>query len=297
MPNIRVCILGLGALVLGYANESAYNSVIDVFKDYEENLKQNNQTHATQNASKVAPKNSDASKNANAKNSSLTIGMRESEAIQRATMRPYKVAGKWYYPARAKLGTKFDGLASWYGPDFHAKATSNGERYNMFAHTAASKTLPMNTIVKVYNKENGKTTIVRINDRGPFVSGRIIDLSKAAANDIGMISKGTARVRIEVIGFSGVIDKKYDSKPYNRTTQTQANTPTSKGFALQVGAFKQKSGAQATQESFKKRAPAYNVFIKESQGIYRVFVGGFKREEDAQWFAKKNKLKPIVVGE
>lgn len=132
---------------------------------------------------------------------SLLGGMRDSEAIQRATMRPYTVRGKTYRPHPVKVGDTFDGVASWYGPDFHAKSTSNGETYNMYAHTAANKTLPMNTIVKVYNKDNGKTTVVRINDRGPFVEGRIIDLSNIAAHDIAMVGKGVANVRIEVVGF------------------------------------------------------------------------------------------------
>ena len=100
-----------------------------------------------------------------------------SEAMHRATMRPYNVFGIRYYPFVANVGDQFDGIASWYGPDFHSKKTSNGEIYNMYDMTAAHKTLPMNTVVKVDNLENGKSIIVRINDRGPFVRGRIIDLS------------------------------------------------------------------------------------------------------------------------
>lgn len=109
--------------------------------------------------------------------------------MHRATMRPYKIAGKWYYPTLAKVGDVQRGIASWYGPNFHSKKTSNGEIYNMYADTAAHKTLPMNTMVRVDNKENGKSVIVRINDRGPFVSGRIIDLSNKAAHAIGMVKK------------------------------------------------------------------------------------------------------------
>ena len=153
---------------------------------------------------------------------SLLGGMRDSEAIQRATMRPYTVRGKTYRPHPVKVGDTFDGVASWYGPDFHAKATSNGETYNMHAHTAANKTLPMNTIVRVYNKDNGKTTVVRINDRGPFVEGRIIDLSNVAAHDIAMVSKGIANVRIEVIGFGGDLANNKPTKDSNtQATQEQ----------------------------------------------------------------------------
>lgn len=127
-------------------------------------------------------------------------------AMHRATMRPYTVFGIKYYPEIAKIGDKFSGIASWYGPDFHAKKTSNGEIYNMYAMTAAHKTLPMNTVVRVDNLDNGKSTIVRINDRGPFVSGRIIDLSNKAAHEVDMVRKGTAKVQITVLGYNGEIN-------------------------------------------------------------------------------------------
>ena len=126
-----------------------------------------------------------------------------SAASQRATMRPYTINGKTYYPTTVSVGDTASGIASWYGPDFHGKKTSNGETYNMNAMTAAHKTLPMNTMVRVTNLGNGAQTTVRINDRGPFVAGRIIDLSKAAATSIGMIGAGTARVKLEVVGFYG----------------------------------------------------------------------------------------------
>lgn len=236
---------------------------------------------------------------------SLMYGMRESEAIQRATMRPYQIAGKWYYPAKVKIGETFDGIASWYGPNFHAKKTSNGETYNMHAHTAASKTLPMNTIVKVQNKENGKTTIVRINDRGPFVEGRIIDLSNVAAKDIDMISKGTAKVRLEVIGFGGKVDKNYQNSLNiaNEAIQDEFEVGETKDaiaggvFSLQVGVFKLKSGAESTKKKFDSIAQDYNVFIKEDNDLYRVFVQGFSSEAEAQDFAKSNDLTPIIVRE
>lgn len=91
------------------------------------------------------------------------------------------------------------GIASWYGSDFHGRTTSNGETYDMYAHTAAHKTLPFNTVVRVTHLATGAATEVRINDRGPFVGERIIDLSLAAARDLDMVRTGTAQVRIEVI--------------------------------------------------------------------------------------------------
>lgn len=129
-----------------------------------------------------------------------------SKEMHKYTMRPYSVFGIKYYPFIANIGDRFEGIASWYGPDFHSKKTSNGEVYNMYDMTAAHKTLPMNTVVKVDNLDNGKSTIVRINDRGPFVSGRIIDLSNKAAHSINMVGNGTARVKVTVLGYNGELE-------------------------------------------------------------------------------------------
>lgn len=92
------------------------------------------------------------------------------------------------------------GTASWYGGKFHGRRTANGETYNMHAMTAAHRSLPFGTEVVVTNQNNGRSVVVRINDRGPFTGGRIIDLSRAAAGEIGMINSGTASVKVEVIG-------------------------------------------------------------------------------------------------
>lgn len=92
------------------------------------------------------------------------------------------------------------GVASWYGPNFHGRMTASGERYNMFEYTAAHRTLPFGTKLRVKNLENGKVVSVRVNDRGPFMKRRILDVSYAAARDLGMTRHGTARVRIEVVG-------------------------------------------------------------------------------------------------
>ncbi len=111
---------------------------------------------------------------------------------------PYKVAGTWYYP-KEDFSLQETGIASWYGPDFHSKKTANGEIYNQHELTAAHRTLPMPSLVRVTNLENGRAIVVRINDRGPFLHGRIIDLSKRGAELLGFISQGTARVRVEVL--------------------------------------------------------------------------------------------------
>lgn len=106
-------------------------------------------------------------------------------------------------PRSSKLdGVTQSGMASWYGPKWHGKKTANGERFDMNSMTAAHKTLPFGTLVKVRNERNGRETIVRINNRGPFTKGRILDLSKGAANKLGFVSNGVARIKMEVIGRS-----------------------------------------------------------------------------------------------
>ncbi len=133
-----------------------------------------------------------------------------SQAMHRATLRPYSTFGIKYYPKVEPIGWKQRGIASWYGPDFHGKATSSGEIYDMHEMTAAHKTLPMNTIVNVRHLKTGKEVRVRISDRGPFVQGRIIDLSFAAGKILGLDKTGTAPVELEVIKYDEVISKNYD---------------------------------------------------------------------------------------
>jgi len=113
--------------------------------------------------------------------------------------KPYQVDNIWYYP-QVDPGYNETGIASWYGEPFHGRKTANGETYDMNQLTAAHKTLPMPSNVRVTNLENGRSIVVTVNDRGPFVNGRIIDLSRRAAQLLGVIQKGTAKVRVEVVG-------------------------------------------------------------------------------------------------
>lgn len=113
--------------------------------------------------------------------------------------KPYKVAGKWYYP-RKDVNYNKTGMASWYGDDFHGRKTANGEVFDMHAFTGAHKTLPLPSLVKVTNLSNGKSIIVRVNDRGPYHGGRLIDMSRAAANALDYRSKGLTKVRVEYFG-------------------------------------------------------------------------------------------------
>lgn len=255
-----------------------------------------------------------------------------SEAMHRATMRPYNVFGIRYYPFVANVGDQFDGIASWYGPDFHAKKTSNGEIYNMYAMTAAHKTLPMNTVVRVDNLDNGRSTIVRINDRGPFVAGRIIDLSNKAAHEIDMVRKGTARVKVTVLGYNGLIDDKnapsvnsIEQKPEVEkievieddvvatnintnigmvsapiTTSKNSSKESSKSssggkFSIQVGAFSLQAGALKTVDEYKAKFPSKKIEYVENGGIYRVYIRGFSSYDDGQNFKAKNSLTNAIV--
>ena len=212
--------------------------------------------------------------------------IKNSKAMHRATMRPYKIAGKWYYPTLAKVGDVQRGIASWYGPNFHAKKTSNGEIYDMYAMTAAHKTLPMNTMVRVDNKENGKSVIVRINDRGPFVTGRIIDLSNKAAHAIDMVRKGTAKVSVTVLGFHAKIAK---------TKAEREETATVGKYYVQVGAFRRLEGAKITKRKFEAALdPRYKVIIK-STDLNRVWVSGFRSEEEARDFKSNNGLNSSMI--
>ncbi|HEK85829.1 MAG: septal ring lytic transglycosylase RlpA family protein [Candidatus Saccharicenans sp.] len=144
------------------------------------------------------------------------------------------------------------GMASWYGPEFHGRKTSSLEIYNMNDLTAAHRTLPFGTLVQVTNLENGRTVAVRINDRGPFLKDRIIDLSYAAARMLGMIGPGTARVKIEVIGF----------KPIEEI-------PRPGEIILQLGAFLNPENARALYKEIKNLVPS--VFISPYQTSDKTF--------------------------
>lgn len=116
-----------------------------------------------------------------------------------ANLRPYTVLGKRYYPLKTGKGYSKEGVASWYGQKFHGHLTANGETYDMFSMSAAHKTLPLPSIVRVTNLANGKQAVVRVNDRGPFHGNRIIDLSYAAALKLDVLSTGTAKVKLDVM--------------------------------------------------------------------------------------------------
>lgn len=227
----------------------------------------------------------------------------------RGTMKPYVVAGKTYYPTVVEVGDTAEGTASWYGPGFHGKLTSNGETYNQNAYTAAHKTLPMNTMLKVTNLRNHKVVIVRVNDRGPFVAGRIIDLSNAAAKALGIVAEGTAPVRLDVLSF-GVnakettnANKKLASNPvsFGEESNTADFKPvqtsyTGGTFMVQIGAFKNEEGAKRYANTYKTYRN-YHSIIKQSpkDGLNRVFLTGFRSLAEARDFIATGAFKGAFV--
>lgn len=157
-----------------------------------------------------------------------------------ATTKPYIVNGVAYYPLPSEEGFVQVGIASWYGKKFHQKKTSSGEIYNMYDMTAAHKTLPFGTYVKVKNLSNSKELVVKINDRGPFVKQRIIDLSYGAAREIGLIGPGTARVHL--IALSREVGKIKSGN--TQKTLVEAKDFNRGKFTVQVGAFEKRENAE-----------------------------------------------------
>ncbi len=192
-----------------------------------------------------------------------------------ATKRSYYIYHAPTKPMKAYVGYQETGIASWYGSDFHGRPTASGEIYNMYAMTAAHKTLPLGTYVKVTNLENGRSVIVKINDRGPFVKGRIIDLTYAAAKKLGMAKKGIARVRITVVKSPFL----YKNSRFHY----------SRYYAVQIASFTIYSNAK----SFKKILSRYFIktYIKSTyvngRKFYRVLIGNYRRRSSAEKILKK----------
>jgi rare lipoprotein A len=176
----------------------------------------------------------------------------------------YDVFGKRYFVLPSASGYAERGVASWYGPGFHAISTSTGEPYDMYGMTAAHKTLPLPCYVRVTNISNGRSVVLRVNDRGPFVGNRIIDLSYTAAAKLDMLQNGTAFVEVRSID------------PAASGLQAEPAPPTSAGLFVQAGAFADRSRADALVARIRERQiGAVSVSTKQARGqnLYRVRVG------------------------
>ncbi len=183
--------------------------------------------------------------------------------------KPYEVDGRRYQPLRDHYGFQQRGIASWYGKKFHGRKTSNGEIYDMYGKSAAHKTLPMGVHVRVTNLENKRQIEVRINDRGPFVAGRIIDLSFGAAKQLGIVDSGTAKVHLQALGYR---QAGKGGQPDNAPVNYDSGS-----FAVQIGAFSVATNAYrlATEMRGSYGKAEVSIATTNGQQVYRVRVGDF----------------------
>ena len=234
------------------------------------------------------------------------------EPLNRGTMRPYAVMGRHYSPMTELAPYKARGIATWYGRRYHGKPTASGERYDMYAMTAAHTTLPIPSYARVTNLRTGKFVVVRINDRGPFVDGRIIDLSYTAAHRIGVLGGGSAMVEVEALlpGASGGMiaaapagpaliapaeavapapmqDPAPQAAPAIDAPSTAAQIPVTAdaaGYYLQLGAFGSKDNAETFLARMKAQVDwlANTLHIFTRDGLFRVHAGPYAREAEAR---------------
>ncbi|RJR33803.1 MAG: septal ring lytic transglycosylase RlpA family protein [Desulfobacteraceae bacterium] len=179
--------------------------------------------------------------------------------------KPYEVNGRTYYPLLTAEGYEERGVASWYGPSFHGRRTSCGERFDMHKVSAAHKLLPMHTKIEVTNLENGKRVTLTVNDRGPFVHGRVLDLSYAAAKSLDMVDKGLARVLIRT----------------SEKVEGQKNEDMVGRFFVHIGSFRKKADAKYLLDDMKslKYKPSTIKVVKvdrDGEILWRVELGPYK---------------------
>lgn len=204
--------------------------------------------------------------------------------------RPYTVNGKWYQPLGSADGYSETGLASWYGREFHGRPTSSGERYDMNGLSAAHKTLPLQTWVRVHNLDNGRQMDLRINDRGPFVDGRIIDLSYGAAQQLGVVGPGTARVQLTALGRRIAEGKPGQAPSYAPMDYTHGN------FTFQVGAFKDPANAHGLRDRLAGTYPNVHVkayFHADHGQLYAVRLGRAASLDEATDYKAKLRAGPF----
>jgi rare lipoprotein A len=203
--------------------------------------------------------------------------------IVSGSMRPYQIKGRWYRPAEQPNYDEV-GLASWYGAQHNGRPTSTGERFDMTALTAAHKTLPLPSLVEVTNRANGRRVILRVNDRGPFVDSRIIDLSRAAAEELGLLSQGVGEVRVRYVGRApraggGTPLQRAEAAPTPQPgpylQPTAPVTPVvadTSAYWVQAGAFSDRRAAKRIADRLGDRATIQDL-SGGGQAQFRVIVG------------------------
>lgn len=211
------------------------------------------------------------------------------EPLHRFANRPYTVFGQDYIPATTLRAYRERGLASWYGRKFHAQKTATGEPYDMYAMTAAHPTLPLPSYARVTNLANGKSVVVRVNDRGPFHSGRIIDLSYAAAYRLGIAQKGSGEVEVESILPRAAPPQLAGPLPPVAAIETApaAALPIGQeagGYVAQLGAFANYANAQEFVGRLANQTGTLGVEprVRQEAGLYRVYVGPYTTREEAR---------------
>ncbi len=223
------------------------------------------------------------------------------EPLHRFANRPYTVLGQDYVPATTLRNYKERGVASWYGRKFHGQKTSIGETYDMYAMTAAHPTLPLPSYARVTNVATGKSIVVRVNDRGPFLHGRIIDLSYAAAYKVGIAGKGSGEVDVEAIipGESPILTAAAPLPPVAAAATAAAAKPAeppapisrdaSGGFVVQLGAFQNFNNAQTFLAHVQAQLASAQVEpkVRDVGGLYRVYVGPYPDRDEAKRAAER----------
>jgi len=229
---------------------------------------------------------------------------RYEEPTSAGNQSPYEVWGQTYEVLETASGYEATGTASWYGRKFHGHRTSNGETYNMYRLTAAHRSLPLPSYLRVTNLENDRSTIVRVNDRGPFHGERLIDLSYAAARVLGFEDQGTTRVHIEAVATrpgSRETDSDPAQEPQVSADSSRADEKEEKLF-VQVGAFGNLSSATRLRDKLFLIAGS-NVHLVEAvdgaDAIHRVWVGPFDNRKDAEQeknaIERNNLGQPIII--
>lgn len=217
------------------------------------------------------------------------------EPLHRFANRPYVVMGRQYVPATALAPYRERGTASWYGRKFHGQKTSIGEPYDMFAMTAAHPTLPLPSYARVTSTANGRSVVVRINDRGPFLHGRVIDLSYAAAHRLGIAQRGSGEVEVEALlpadTFVAAAPLPPVAAPAPATTPVLAEAPagSAPGFVVQLGAFANFANAETFLAHVQNQTAAAGVEprVRQSAGLWRVIVGPYPTRDDARRTAER----------
>jgi rare lipoprotein A len=214
------------------------------------------------------------------------------EPFHKFANRPYTVFGRTYVPVVNRERTRERGIASWYGRKFHGQKTSSGETYDMFAMTAAHPTFPIPSYARVTNAKTGQWVVVRINDRGPFHSNRVIDLSYAAAAKIGIVSAGSGLVEVERVFESPEPGDKAAQvlpAPVQVVVETPVLTVETAGLWLQLGAFSSRESAASFREKVARELNWNNepIDITVREGLHRVRLGPYRNREEAAAIADK----------